>query len=55
MTKRWSEKSMQDLMSNKDIRADIIVYLKTNTQLSIREIAGLLGINRGIVHKTKET
>jgi len=47
LTKRWSGKSIQDLVSNEDVRADIIVYLKTNPQLSIREIAGLLGIKRG--------
>jgi putative transposase len=54
LTKRWSGKSIQDLMNSKDNRTEIIVNLKTNTQLSVREIAGLLGINRGTVQKAKE-
>jgi putative transposase len=54
LTKRWSGKSMQDLMNSKDTRTEIILDLKTNTKLSVREIAGLLVINRGIVQKAKE-
>lgn len=54
LTKSWSGQSIQDLMNNKDTRTEIIMALKTNTHLSVREIAGLLRINRGIVQKTKE-
>lgn len=53
LTKKWSGNSIQDLMNNKDTRTEIIVDLKLNTHLSVREIAGLLRINRGIVQKTK--
>jgi putative transposase len=54
LTKRWSGKSMEELINNLDTRTEIIAYLKTNTHLSIRAIAGLLGINRGIVQKANQ-
>jgi len=54
LTKRWPGKSLSDLMNNKNTRTDLIVDLKTNTRLSVRAIANLLGINRGIVQKTNE-
>ena len=50
---RWPLASREDLMTNKDTRTELIADLKTNTGLSVREIAGLLGINRGIVQKVK--
>jgi len=53
LPKRWEGKSMQELIKNKESRTDLIVNLKTNTKLSVRAIADLLGINRGIVQKTK--
>jgi len=43
----------QELINNKDTRTAIMSDLKFNTKLSIRAIADLLGINRGIVQKTK--
>ncbi|MEN6324758.1 MAG: hypothetical protein ABFD18_00905 [Syntrophomonas sp.] len=54
LRKRWPGKSLPDLMENKDTRTEIILALKTNTKLSGRTIANLLGINRGIVQKTHE-
>ena len=53
LPKRWKGKSMQELIKDKESRTDLIVSLKTNTELSVRAIADLLGINRGIVQKTK--
>lgn len=53
LTNRWPGKSLPDLMNNKNTRTEIILNLKTNTRLSVRTIANLLGINRGIVQKTK--
>ncbi|SHK25487.1 hypothetical protein SAMN02745123_01289 [Desulforamulus aeronauticus DSM 10349] len=37
LTKRWSGKSMEELINNKDTRGVIIRDLKTNTRLSVRE------------------
>ncbi len=54
LTNRWPGKSLPGLMNDKNTRTEIILNLKTNTKLSIRAIANLLGINRGIVQKTKE-
>ena len=54
LTKRWPGKSLSDLMNNKNTRTELILDLKTNTGLSVRAIAQLLGINRGIVQKTKK-
>jgi putative transposase len=51
LTKRWSGKRMEELISNKNTRTEIIMDLKTNTRLSGRTIAVLLGINRGIVQR----
>lgn len=53
LTERWSGKRLEDLINDKNTRTEIIVYLKINTRLSVRKIADLLGINRGIVQKTK--
>ncbi|MDD2215255.1 MAG: transposase [Eubacteriales bacterium] len=53
LAKRWSGKNIEDLIKDKETRTKIIVHLKTNTKLSVRKIADLLGINRGIVQKTK--
>ncbi len=53
LKQEWPGKSLQELINNKDIRAALIMDLKLNTNLSIRVIADLLGINRGIVQKTK--
>jgi len=50
---RWSEKGLGELMNNKSTRTEVIADLKENTGLSVREIAGLLGINRGLVQKVK--
>lgn len=50
---RWPDKNIENLMIHKDSRNEIIVYLKENTKLSVRSIASLLGINRGMVQKTK--
>ncbi|MDD3270691.1 MAG: transposase [Syntrophomonadaceae bacterium] len=55
LTKQWPGKSLLDLMDNKNTRTELILELKTNTRLSVRTIANLLGINRGIVQKTKES
>ncbi len=55
LTKRWPGKSLPELMNNKDTRSELIMDLKTNTRLSIRAIANLLGINRGIVQKTNDS
>lgn len=55
ITKRWPGKNLTDLMKNKSTRTELILDLKNNTGLSIRTIADLLGINRGIVQKTKES
>ena len=55
LTKRWPGKSLPELMNNKNIRTELIVDLKTNTRLSVRAIANLLGINRGIVQKTNDS
>ncbi|MGI5880423.1 MAG: REP-associated tyrosine transposase [Syntrophomonadaceae bacterium] len=55
ITKRWPGKNLPDLIDNKNTRTEIILDLKTNTGLSVRTIADLLGINRGIVQKTKES
>lgn len=55
ITNRWPGKSLPNLMNDKSTRTEIILNLKTNTRLSIRTIANLLGINRGIVQKTKES
>ncbi|MFT9496033.1 REP-associated tyrosine transposase [Anaerosolibacter sp.] len=38
---------------NVDVRNDIILKMKTNSDLSIREIADILTINRGIVGRIK--
>ena len=53
LTKRWGRKSMEELINNNDTRRVIIMDLKTNTRLSVRAIANLLGLNRGIVQKTR--
>lgn len=53
LAKRWVGKSMEELINNKDSRRVIITDLKTNTRLSVRTIANLLGLNRGIVQKTR--
>lgn len=50
---RWSGVSLEDLLKNKNSRTEIIMDLKTNTALSDRAIADLLGINRGVVQRTK--
>lgn len=49
---RWAGKSIAELIAGKDTRTDLIVELKSNTRLSIRDIASLLGVNRGIVQRT---
>jgi putative transposase len=49
---KWSGKNLETLLRNKEIRKEIIADLKTNTNLSVREIADLMGINRGVVQKT---
>lgn len=36
-----------------EVRNDLIFYLKKNTNMSIREIANLLNINRGMVERLK--
>ncbi len=36
-----------------EVRHDLILYLKKNTDISIREIANLLNINRGMVERLK--
>lgn len=53
LPKRWSNKTMEELINNKNTRKEIIVDLKKNTRLSCRTIAVLLGINRGIVQRAK--
>ncbi|SHK58493.1 REP-associated tyrosine transposase [Desulforamulus aeronauticus] len=53
LTKRWRGKSIEELMDHKDSRREIIIELKTNTRLSVRAIANLLGLNRGIVQKMR--
>lgn len=50
---RWPEKGLGELMTNKSTRKEVIADLKVNTGLSVREIASLLGINRGLVQKVK--
>ncbi len=55
LTKRWPGKSLPELMNNKDTRSELIMDLKTNTRLSIRTIANLLGINRGIIQKMNDS
>lgn len=41
----------KELMKNKNIRDELIRYLKDNSALSTREIAAVLGINRGMVQR----
>jgi len=41
----------EELKNNKDLRNELICYLKDNSNLSIREIAAILGINRNIVQR----
>lgn len=53
LAKRWVGKSMEELINNKNSRRVIITDLKMNTRLSIRAIANLLDLNRGIVQKTR--
>lgn len=50
---RWPGQNLEALLKDKNMRVELIVDLKTSTGLSIRAIAELLGINRGIVQKTK--
>lgn len=47
--------SLQDLKANKDLRNELIQKLKAASNLSIRKIAELLNINRGVVQRTKIT
>lgn len=53
LKKRWPGENLEDLMNKEETRTEIIVELKTNTRLSVRTIAALLGINRGVVQRTK--
>lgn len=43
--------SRNDLMKNKDVRNELIMLLRDKGNLSIRRIAELLEINRGVVQK----
>lgn len=54
LKRRWPGKNLPGVMNDKNTRAEVILDLKANTRLSVRAIADLLGINRGIVQKTKQ-
>lgn len=44
---------LKDWLINKDNRNGLIGYLKDNSNLSTRQIAAILGVNRNIVQRVK--
>lgn len=46
----WPGQNLEAIMKDVSFRNDTVRYLKENSQLSVRKIAALLGINRGLVH-----
>lgn len=53
LNKEWPGSSLEKLMLNPETRNEIVAYLRGETNLSVRKIAGLLGINRGSVQYIK--
>lgn len=50
---RSQEVELAVLLENKNLRDDLIRELKQKSNLSVRQIAGLLGVNRGVVQRVK--
>ena len=53
ISKSWPGTPLDELMENKETRTQIILEMKTNVKLSVRKIADILRINRGLVQKVK--
>ncbi len=50
---QWPDESIETICIKPHIRKKVISELKTNTALSIRNIAELLGVNRNLVERVK--
>jgi len=53
LKRQWPDESIETILNDPKIKKDVIVELKNNTALSIRNIAQILGISRGSVEKVK--
>lgn len=50
---RNQEVELSVLTENRNLRDELIRDLKQKSNLSVRQIAGLLGVNRGVVQRVK--
>ncbi len=53
LKKNWQWVTGKELIKNVEIRTQVIRELKSNTRLSVRKIAELMGINRGMVQEVQ--
>ena len=53
LKKNWQWVTGKELIKNVEIRTQVIRELKSNTRLSVRKIAELMGINRGVVQEVQ--
>ena len=53
INKHVQQGDIEQLMEKREIRNELILELKANSTLSIREIARILGIDRNIVQRVK--
>ncbi|NPV72564.1 MAG: transposase [Pelotomaculum sp.] len=51
--KNSGEGDLTALLKNKNLRDELICELRSKTSLSVRQIAGILGVGRGVVQRVK--
>lgn len=51
LKKEWPDASIEVIRKDPKIHKEVIAELRTNTRLSIRKIAEILGLDRGIVER----